>query len=124
MIDVGEANCFVATGSLFSQQMDGGVRLPLAVGIVGQGGVDGVAAGVEGTEQDPDCAALFLGLQLLQDVVVLQAGVEAQLLWFVQAAATDNRGAARRGGRGGGEGGGEEGRTEGGEEEEGGGVVV
>mgnify|MGYP006908611870 CR=1 FL=1 len=87
--------------------MDGGVGLPLAVGSVGQGGVDGVAAGVEGTEQDPECAALFLGLQLLQDVVVLQDGVEAQLLWFVQAAATGNRGAGRRRGWDGGEGGGE-----------------
>ena len=28
------------------------------VGIEGQGGVDGVAAGVEGTEQDPECTVL------------------------------------------------------------------
>ena len=57
-VDVGEANCLVTTGSLFSQQLAGGVGLPLAVGIVGQGGVDGVAAGVEGTEQDPECTVL------------------------------------------------------------------
>ena len=55
-VDVGEANWFVATGSLFSQQWAGGIGLTLAIGIVGQGGVDGVSAGVEGTEQDPGCA--------------------------------------------------------------------
>lgn len=55
-VDVGDANCLEVTDSLSSQQLVGGVGLPLAVGIVGQGVVDGVAAGVEGTEQDPECA--------------------------------------------------------------------
>jgi len=55
-VDVGEANCLEVTDSLSSQQLVGGVGLPLAVGIVGQGVVDGVGAGVEGTEQDPECA--------------------------------------------------------------------